>query len=381
MQDKLKYLVVGAGFSGGVIAERIASVRKEKVLLIDKRATVGGNSYSAVDVSTGIECHTYGSHIFHTSERKVWNYIRPFADFTSYRHKVMIRCGGKCYFMPINLKTLDDFYQLDLSPQQAEKLIAEEIAKSGISAPRNLEEKAISLIGRPLYKTFISGYTHKQWGQKPALLPAEIITRLPVRTNFNTDYFNDPWQGVPVEGYGKLFCKLLENPLIEVKLNTDFRAIRSELPADCKIIYTGMIDEFFDHSLGKLEWRSLRFEWETLPLQDFQGTTVVNYGDEEVPYTRIHEFKHYHPERQAVFDSKRTIICREYPQNYQAGKEAYYPVNNEPNQRRFAEYQELANKNPNVIFCGRLGCYQYWDMDKAVLSALRIFDQKINVEK
>lgn len=371
--EQFEYVVVGSGFSGAVMAERIASQLGKRALVVEKRSAIGGNSRSKIDPETGIECHVYGSHIFHTSSEKVWKYITQFGDFTTYRHKVLIRSKGKTYFMPINLKTLNDFYGKDLPPEEAKKLMTEEIAKAGIREPENLEEKAISLIGRPLYETFIEGYTRKQWGRDPKELPAEIITRLPVRTNFNADYFGDPWQGVPREGYFRLFERILDNPKIEVRLNTDFRDIREELPAACKIFYTGMIDEFFDNCFGALEWRSLRFEWETLPVQDYQGTTVVNDGNPEVPYTRIHEFKHYHPERTAPFESGRTVICKEFPQTYQPGMEAYYPVNSGRNQKLLAKYQELAAQNPNVRFGGRLGRYRYWNMDKAIEAVLDLW--------
>lgn len=377
MPEGLKYLVVGAGFTGAVIAERIASVRNEKVLLIDRRSVTGGASHSALDPDTGIECHRHGSHIFHTSSREVWDYIRRFSEFTDYRHKVLIRSRGKVYSMPINLKTLGDFHGRALSPAEASGLLGQ-TAAGAAAAPRNLEEKAIAQIGRELYETLIAGYTQKQWGRPPRELPAEIINRLPVRTDYNADYFSDTWQGVPRDGYFSLFEKLLGHPNIELCLNTDFREIRSEIPAGCRIVYTGMIDEYFDCRLGALEWRSLRFEWETLSLRDFQGTTVMNYGDVEVPYTRIHEFKHYHPERRTVYESERTVVCREYPREYRPGMEAYYPVADERNRKLLAEYEALAERHPEVIFCGRLGSYRYWDMDKAVLAALQCFEQKLN---
>ncbi len=377
MFDKLKYLVAGAGFSGAVIAERIANVLNEKVLVIDKRETAGGNSRSAIDPATGIECHMYGSHIFHTSIPEVWDYISAFSSFTPYRHKVLINCSGRTFFMPVNLKTLNDFYGCNLTPDGAKKLMADEIATSGITNPQNMEEKAISLIGEKLYRTFIAGYTQKQWGRSPRELPADIITRLPVRTTFNTDYFNDRWQGVPENGYFALFEKLLSHPNIEVRYNTSFQEISSEIPQDCTVIYTGMIDEYFDRCLGALDWRSLRFEWETLPVNDYQGTTVMNYGDAEVPFTRIHEFKHYHPERTGPFESGQTVICREYPCEYRSGMEAYYPVNDTRNQRLLAQYQQLAAQKPNLIFAGRLGAYRYWDMDKAIQAALKCFSEKI----
>ena len=362
------YVVVGCGIFGSVVAERLASAGKH-VLVVEKRKTVGGNSASHIDPETGIECHTYGSHIFHTSDEEVWNYMHRFTTFTSYRHHVAIRSGGRTYFMPINLKTLCDFFERDFTPDEAKEFLSGEIARAGISAPANLEEKAISLIGERLYQAFIYGYTRKQWGKSPKELPESIITRLPVRLNFNTDYFNDPYQGVPLAGYDKMFLRMLSHENITLKLNTNFFDLKAKLPQSAYIVYTGMIDEFFEYSLGPLSWRSLKFEYNHLNTRDFQGISVMNYGDETVPYTRIHEFKHYHPERD-VFNSGRTIICREYPDVYAPGKDAYYPVNDAKNKRLLQEYQSLAKRNPNIIFGGRLGCYQYWDMDKAVRAAL-----------
>lgn len=371
-----KYVIVGSGFFGSVLAERIASVLQADVTIIEKRSHIGGNSYSCIDPETGIEYHKYGSHIFHTFSKKVWDYIRQFGEFTPYRHKVMTTSQGQIYSMPINLKTICDVYQKGLTPAMAEQLIDED--RRLISNPEeSLETKAIFLIGKNLYEKFIKGYTIKQWNKHPTELPADIITRLPVRFNFNSDYFNDPYQGVPLNGYGALFQSLLSNPKIHVMLNTNFAQIKEQIPADATVIYTGMIDEYFDYCYGSLEWRSLRFDWETHNVADYQGTTVMNYADAEISFTRIHEFKHYHPERQEIFSSAKTIICKEYPHEWSFGEEAYYPVNTPRNQDLFQKYQELAEKTPNLIFGGRLGCYKYWDMDKAILNALECFENKI----
>ena len=370
-----KYIVVGAGVFGSVIAERIASVLNEPVTVIEKRGHTGGNCHSEIDPATGIECHRYGSHIFHTSSERVREYMARFCSFTNYRHKVLAVSQGRIYFMPINLKTLCDIYQRYITPSEAQKLLSS--GRTDPALAKNLEEKAIALIGTDLYGKFIKGYTEKQWEKPPRELPPDIISRLPVRTNFNTDYFNDPYQGVPKDGYFKLFENLLSNPRIEVLLNTSFQSVRDEIPADATIVYTGMIDEFFDYRFGTLEWRSLRFEWETLDQADFQGTTVVNYTDAEVPYTRIHEFKHYHPERRIPFELNKTVICREYSRSWSRGMEAYYPVNTPGNQALLKQYQDLAEQTPNIVFGGRLGCYRYWDMDKAVLAALDCFETQI----
>lgn len=374
MLKDFHYCVVGSGLSGLVFAERITSCLDEPVLLVEKRGKVGGNCSSTIDAETGIEIHDYGSHIFHTEEERVWNYIRKFGDFTSYHHRVLINSHGKVYFMPINLKTISEFTGRIFSPAEAEEWIRCCAAEMNGHTPANLEEKAISLIGRPLYETFIAGYTQKQWGRSPRELPADIITRLPVRTTYNTDYFNAHWQGIPAQGYQTMFEKMLSHPNIRTMLDTSFQDVRQELAPDCKIIYTGMIDEFFNYQLGHLEWRSLRFETERIPIRDYQGAAVLNYGDMDVPYTRIHEFKHYHPEWKESYQSPGTIICREYPHEWRQGMEAYYPVNDARNGTLLQKYQELAKSLPNIHFCGRLASYRYWDMDKAIAMALEGFD-------
>jgi UDP-galactopyranose mutase len=373
----MKYFIIGAGFWGATVAERIAVVLKEPVVVIDKRNHMGGNCYSSLAEDTGIECHRYGSHIFHTSLPEVWEYINQFGQFTSYQHKVFIKYQGRVFTMPINLSTINAFYGKNFDPGEAEAFLRAEIARDYISEPKNLEEKAISLIGRPLYEAFIKGYTHKQWEHDPKELPASIISRLPFRTNYNTNYFKDTWQGVPKEGYFNIFKQMLDNPLITVRLNTEYESIKDHIPTDATVIYTGMPDQLFNYKYGELEWRSLRFEWETLPVRDFQGTTVMNYADVEVPFTRLHEFKHYHPERTAAFELGSTVICREYSKTYKRGDEAYYPVNNARNNDLYARYAEEAAKTPNLILGGRLGAYHYWDMDKAIANALEIFKEKI----
>ena len=373
----MKYFIIGSGIWGTVIAERIASEMNEQVMVVDKRDHIGGNCHSSLDEETGIECHRYGSHIFHTSLPEVWEYLSLFGEFTSYRHKVLITHGGKVYAMPINLFTINAFYGKNFSPAEAEAFLAAAIARDHIEHPANLEEKAISLIGRPLYEAFIKNYTHKQWDRNPRDLPAAIINRLPFRTCYHMDYFNDTWQGVPKDGYFGLFKNMLKHPNITVRLNCDYAAIRNEIPSDGMVIYTGMPDQLFDYKYGELEWRSLRFEWETLNTRDFQGTTVMNYADLDAPYTRMHEFKHYHPERMEPFNKEKTVICREYPATYSKGDEAYYPVNDERNNTLYIRYAEEAAKTPRLILGGRLGSYRYWDMDKAIANALHVFETQI----
>jgi UDP-galactopyranose mutase len=371
------YYVIGAGLWGCTMAERIASVMNLPVTIIDKRQHTGGNCYSSINKETGIECHHYGSHIFHTSIPKVWKYITQFGHFNAYRHKVLTTHFGKVYAMPISLLTINTFYGKNLAPREAEAFLLHEIQRDRIANPANLEEHAISLIGRPLYEAFIKNYTHKQWGREPRDLPANIITRLPFRTSYNLDYFNDTWQGVPADGYFALIKNMLSHPNIKLRLNCDFAELRSEIPSDATVIYTGMPDELFDYKYGELEWRSLNFEWETVEVRDFQGTAVMNYADLDVDYTRIHEFKHYHPEREIPLNSKKTIICREFPAPYRKGNEAYYPINNERNNHLYAQYAAEAEQVPGLVLGGRLGAYRYWDMDKAIENALDVFHENV----
>ena len=373
------FCVVGAGLTGLVYAERIASQLKQPVLLVDKRGKLGGNSSATIDKETGIEIHDYGSHIFHTDNEAVWNYVNRFTTFNSYRHHVLIHTNGHVYFMPINLKTIQEVAGKAFTPTEAQDWIASGITKT--DNPRNLEEKAVSLIGPVLYNIFIKGYTAKQWGRPPSELPPDIITRLPVRMTYETEYFNSIHQGIPSGGYDAMFRKMAETPGIELRLNTAFTEIAAQLPKDCVIIYTGMIDEFFGYCFGALEWRSLRFEKETVPVRDYQGTTVMNYGDETVSYTRIHEFKHYHPEWKQAFNADKTVIFREYPMDWKPGLDAFYPVNDERNHSLLLKYQHLAEKHPNILFRGRLGEYQYWDMDKAVAMSLQGFESLVSMRQ
>lgn len=368
----LKYCVVGSGFFGAVVAEQLASMRNEKVLVIERRNHIGGNSHSKIDPSTGIEIHSYGTHIFHTQNKEVWTYVNKFSDFTPYQHKVLTEYRGRVYPMPISLATINQFYGMNLKPREVATFLEKERAAMKGKLPQNLEEKAISLIGEPLYRAFIRGYTMKQWAQDPKELPEDIITRLPVRDTYNTNYFNDAFQGLPKDGYGKLFENILAHPNIEIQLNVDFLDIRNEIPPECKILYTGPIDEYFGYELGALDWRSIRLEREVIQQRDFQGTSVMNYADEEVPFTRIHEYKHLHPERSQVFSSDLTVIEREYPETRIGNsKECYYPVNTDRNQKLFELYANKMRMQRNIAFGGRLGSYKYWDMDVAIASALK----------
>ncbi len=370
----LKYLVVGSGFFGSVIAERIANVLGEKVLIIDKRKHIGGNCFTEINKDSGVEVHKYGSHLFHTSDEKTWKYINQFTAFNSYQHRVLTIHKNQVYSMPINLMTINNFYKKNFNPAEAMKFLKDEINKDSIAHPSNLHEKAISLIGRPLYEAFIQGYTQKQWQTDLKQLPENIITRLPVRYNFNDRYFNDTYEGLPIGGYTEVFKKMLTNANIEIKTDTDYFSIAKQVPKDCKIIYTGPIDRFFNYKFGRLGWRTLRFEEESFNVTDYQGTSVMNYADLDVPFTRIHEFKHLHPERKY---SNKTTIFREFSLTATENSEPFYPVNTEVDKITYQQYVTESTKTNNVIFGGRLGNYVYLDMHQVISSALNTFETKI----
>jgi len=376
--SNLKYLVVGAGFFGSVIAERIANDTDERVVVIDKYTHIGGNCFSEVDAETGIEYHKYGTHIFHTSNKKVWEYINSFTSFNGYRHQVLSFYKNKVYQMPINLETINSFYGVNLRPYEVDSFLKSEVEKEKIEKPKNLEEKAISLIGRPLYEAFIKGYTEKQWEKDCKYLPASIIGRLPIRKNYDENYFFDPWQGIPLEEYTKIFTRLLGHKNIEVHLNIDFFEIKDQVPASCLIIYSGPIDRFFDYKFAKLEWRTLKFEREVKNIEDFQGTSVMNYPEYSIPYIRIHEPRHLHPERN--YTRRKTLILKEYPK-LDNGDHPYYPVSTRENQDILQKYMKEREKYPNVIFGGRLGDYKYYDMDKVISSALETYQNRVKKGK
>ena len=372
----LKYLVVGAGLFGSTIAERIANDLNEKVLVIDKRDVVGGNCYCQCDTATGILYHTYGTHVFHTSNKNTWDYINKFSLFNNFQLQVLTRHIGKLYQMPINLHTINSFYSKSFRPYEAEKFLSTQIKK--IDNPSNLEEKAISLIGEDLYKAFIKGYTKKQWRKNPNKLPASIITRLPFRFNYDNRYFNDMWQGVPVNGYNIMFDEMLKSENITVITGIDFfdDAVQNDIPEDCKIIYSGPIDRYFDYKLGRLEWRSLRFERKVFELDDYQGVAIVNYADEETQHTRIHEPKHLHPEFPYI--KGRTVLFKEFPDDND--NEPYYPINDDNNTSLVLSYRKLIKEN-NTIFGGRLGEYKYFDMDETIERALSTYEHEIKERK
>lgn len=370
----LKFLVVGAGFYGSVIARKIAEDLKENVLVIDQRMHIGGNSYSEVDSQTGIEVHTYGSHVFHTSNPQVMEFLKPFMSLNDYRHRVLTCYQNQIYSMPINLMTINSFLKKNFSPEEARSFLRMLIQREKITNPNNLEDKAISLIGRQLYEVFYKGYTAKQWQTSPRELPAGIITRLPIRYNYNDRYFSDLYEGIPLEGYGRVFEKMLKHPLVSVKLGVDFMHLKSRIPSDTRIIYSGPIDSFYNYRLGRLGWRSACFEKECFKKDDFQGTSVMNYADEGIPYLRIHEFKHLHPERNY---SGRTIIFKEYAKCATENDTPYYPINTANDKKLFKKYEKLAAKENKVLFGGRLGRYVYADMHQVIEMALKTFEAKI----
>ena len=377
-------IVVGAGIFGLTIAERAAAMLNKRVLLIDKRNHIGGNSYSEIDKVTGIECHKYGAHIFHTSNDEVWKYVNMFSEFTNYQHRVFTTHNNEVFPLPINLGTINQFFRACYSPSEARRLIK---SQSSIidKKPQNLKEQGINLIGKPLFEAFIMNYTAKQWQTPAEQLDASIITRLPVRYNYDNRYFSNKYEGLPKDGYFNLFDNMLKNTKsnITVMLQTDYFQsphIKNATNSGTLTVFTGPIDQFFDYQFGSLNWRSVRFEKEIINTSDYQGCPVMNYADLEQPYTRIIEFKHFHPERTSSCYSPskhKTIIYKEYSQAWQHGDEPYYPVNTTEDKNTYQKYLQLAKQHKNIIFGGRLGEYAYYDMDTTFASALKTFDDKI----
>ena len=356
------YLIVGAGLFGAVFAHEMKKKGK-RCLVIDKRGHIGGNLYT--EKIEGINVHRYGAHIFHTSNKKVWDYVNEFADFNRYTNSPVARYKDEIYNLPFNMNTFNKLWGV-ITPAEAERKIAEQVKEAGITEPSNLEEQAVSLVGKDIYEKLVKGYTEKQWGKRAAQLPAFIIKRLPVRMLYDNNYFNDLYQGIPVGGYTKMIERMLDG--IEVRLNCDYFSKKDEYDAMAeKIVFTGMIDEYYNYCYGELEYRSLRFETEVLNTDNYQGNAVVNYTEYEVPYTRIIEHKHFE-----YTDSKKTVITREYPVGWERGDEPYYPMNDEKNNALYAKYRKLADREDKVIFGGRLGMYRYYDMHNVIEEALKI---------
>lgn len=354
------YLIVGAGLFGAVFAHEMTKEGK-KCLVIEKRDHIAGNIYC--ENIDGINVHKYGAHIFHTSNKEIWAYVNQFAEFNNYINSPVASYKDELYNLPFNMNTFSKMWGIK-TPQEAKDMIAKQIEELHITEPKNLEEQALSLVGQDVYEKLIKGYTEKQWGRDCKDLPAFIIKRLPLRFVYDNNYFNDRFQGIPMGGYTPIVEKLLEGS--DILLNTDYFEYREANPdiAD-KVVYTGMLDKYFDYKLGVLEYRSVRFEHEHLDIDNYQGNAVVNYTEREVPYTRIIEHKHFEFGTQPT-----TVISREYPSEWKLGDEPYYPVNDQKNEALVAKYRELADKEENVIFGGRLGAYRYYDMDKVIEAAL-----------
>ncbi len=379
--DVYDLIIVGSGFFGLTIAERAATQLGKRVLVLDRRHHIGGNAYSEPEPETGIEIHKYGAHLFHTSNQRVWDYVNQFTAFTGYIHHVFTVFSGQAYSMPVNLATMCAYFGRYLTPDQARALVAEQTAEIDGKEAANFEEKAVSLVGRPLYEAFFRGYTAKQWQTDPTELPAAIISRLPVRYTFDNRYFNDTYEGLPADGYTAWLENMAADDQIDVRLNTDWFDVRDELVAAnpaAPIVYTGPLDAYFDNAEGELGWRTLDFEQEVLPIGDFQGTPVMNYADTDIAFTRIHEFRHFHPERD--YPADKTVIMREFSRFAESGDEPYYPINTAEDRAKVKAYRQLAQaetERNHVLFGGRLGTYQYLDMHMAIASALSMFDNTL----
>lgn len=357
--NNVDVVIAGAGIWGSTLARRFAE-KGMRTLVLEKRAAVGGNVRCETDPETGIEVHTYGSHIFHTSLPQVWQFVNRFVTFNGYQHKVLARYKGKTYFLPLGLALINGFFGTELKPSDVPEFMADEAHSS------------------QLFDAFFRGYTSKQWGRNPEDIDPSIIKRVPVRASYDVNYFNDYNQGIPLSGYNSLFENLLDHPLITVKCGASVRLdggvfkVSADVLPDVPVYYSGPIDELFDYKLGELPWRTLRFETEKINIADYQGTSVVNYTEAEVPYTRIHEFKHYHPEQKDVMVLEKTIVMREYSATWKLGDEPYYPVDNADSRLLLEAYRAEAAKVKNLVVGGRLGAYRYFDMDKSIEAALAV---------
>ena len=373
-------VVVGSGLFGLTIAEQAASRWGLRVAIVERRSHLGGNAYSEIDPETGIEVHKYGAHLFHTSNERVWEYVNRFTSFTSYVHRVWTTVDGVVYPMPVNLGTINQFFSAAYGPDEARALIAQQAAEVDGQEITDFESKGVSLVGRPLFEAFFKNYTAKQWQTDPKDLPASIISRLPVRYNYDSRYFNDKYEGLPVDGYTAWMERMVASDLIDVYLDTNFfdpenplnkAAVVGKVP----VVYTGPVDRYFDYSAGDLSWRTVDFEKEVVDTGDYQGCSVMNYGDIDVPFTRIIEFRHFHPERD--YQDEKTVIFREFSRFADHGDEPYYPVNTAQDRERLEQYRELMKNEDRVFFGGRLGTYKYLDMHMAIASALTMLDNEL----
>ena len=343
-------IIVGAGIWGCTVARRLAEAGV-RVRVVERRDAIGGNARCETDPATGIEIHSYGSHIFHTHNREVWDFVRRFTDFNGYQHRVLARYQGRTYHLPLGLTLINKFFGVELTPSEVAAFMADEARAKAV------------------FDAFFRGYTSKQWGRAPEKVDSSILKRVPVRSNYDTNYFNDYWQGIPSDGYNRMFERMLDHPNIVTECGVEF-GLDDIRGAECRVFYSGAIDQLFDYMYGELPWRSLRFETERLETADFQGTSVVNYTEYDVPYTRIHEFKHYHPENKEVMHCNETVVMREYPADWHRGDEPYYPINTPESGELHARYLSEAAKIPNLVIGGRLGAYRYYDMDQAMAAAL-----------
>ena len=367
-------IVVGAGLFGLTIAERTANVLGKTVQIVESRDHIGGNAFSYLDTKSKIEVHKYGSHIFHTSNQVVFKYVSQFMSLNDYEHRVLTSHLDELYEFPINLNTLNKFFKLKLTESEAD-LFLESIRIKSPTKARNFQDKAVALLGQDLYMAFIRGYTSKQWNEDPINLPSSIISRIPVRSNHDSRYFDDLHQGIPAQGYQSWFNAMVSNPKIHIELGKDYLKNREQFSGDVPIIYTGPIDRFFDFKHGLLGWRTLDFKIENVNQHSFQSTAVINYPDIDIPYTRIHEFRKLHPERDGP--ENLTTIMYEYSRSAERDDDPYYPMNRDADREKYIKYREEASKLCNIIFAGRLGSYKYLDMDMAIASALVVFETKV----
>lgn len=375
-------VVVGAGLFGLTVAQQAVEHLGVRVEIVDVRSHIGGNAYSYMDGETGAEIHRYGAHLFHTSNRRVWQYVNRFTSFTSYTHRVYTTHDGEVYPLPINLGTINQFFHAHYTPAQARALIEEQAGELAGTDPGNLNDKGVQLIGRPLYEAFIKNYTGKQWQTDPAELPADIIKRLPVRFNYDNRYFRDTWEGLPSDGYTAWMERMIDDPRIHVTLGTDFfdesqplnkHAVVGHVP----VVYTGPVDRYFDYRLGELQWRTVDFKERRYDEGDHYGCPVMNFADADVPFTRAIEFKNFNPERAARQNPDKTVVWEEYSRAAGRGDEPYYPVNTSDDRTLYGQYKQLAEQEPDVVFGGRLGTYAYYDMHQVINSALIAYDKQI----
>lgn len=381
--DQLPDLViVGAGLFGLTVAQQAVEKTGARVVMLDVRDHIGGNAYSYFDKETGAEIHKYGAHLFHTSSEVVWKYVNRFTTFTNYVHRVYTTHNGEVFPLPINLGTVNQFFRASYTPAEAKALIDEQAGELAGKDPQNLNDKGISLIGRPLYEAFIKNYTAKQWQTDPTELPASIISRLPVRFNYDSRYFKDTWEGLPTDGYTAWFERMIDDPRIEVKLGVDFFDEsqpwnKSALVGRVPVVYTGPIDRYFNYSHGELKWRTVDFVERRYDEGDHFGCPVMNFADSDVPYTRAIEFKNFNPERRAQQNPNKTVVWEEYSRFASREDEPYYPINTESDKSLYETYSELADQEPNVVFGGRLGTYKYYDMHQVIATALASFERTI----